>query len=165
MADRDVKMAEAGCKCITVLGVDFMSENVRAILDQADFKEEALDRDIDDHLQFVLGTESGMLTSIVAAVRGLLGSRESRCKIKVEIVFPVSSDSVSRTSVNGSRSLNSAIASDTQNLLLFPVWQTVKGAALFMEATRKLPDKLVHHTLHRRIPTTSVNKSIFRWKI
>ncbi|CAD5165675.1 unnamed protein product [Musa acuminata subsp. malaccensis] len=42
--------------------------------------QKALDRDIDDHLQFVLGTESGMLTSIVAAVRGLLGSRESRCK-------------------------------------------------------------------------------------
>ncbi|RWW70338.1 hypothetical protein BHE74_00021985 [Ensete ventricosum] len=32
-------MAEAGCEYITVLGVDFMSENVRAILDQADFKK------------------------------------------------------------------------------------------------------------------------------
>ncbi|RWW42490.1 hypothetical protein BHE74_00051975 [Ensete ventricosum] len=69
--------------------------------------QEALDRDVDDHLQFVLGTESGMVTSIVAGVRGLLGSRESRAKIKVEIVFPVSSDSVSRTSsVNGSQGLN-----------------------------------------------------------
>lgn len=35
MADRAVKMAEAGCKNIAVLGVDFMSENVRAILDRA----------------------------------------------------------------------------------------------------------------------------------
>ena len=39
MADRAVKMAEAGCKYIAVLGVDFMSENVGAILDQADFKK------------------------------------------------------------------------------------------------------------------------------
>ncbi|RRT44757.1 hypothetical protein B296_00048964 [Ensete ventricosum] len=39
MADRAVKMAEAGCEYITVLGVDFMSENIRAILDQADFKK------------------------------------------------------------------------------------------------------------------------------
>lgn len=39
MADSAVKMAEAGCKFITVLGVDFMSENVRAILDQAGFPE------------------------------------------------------------------------------------------------------------------------------
>ena len=35
MADKAVKMAEQGCKAIAVLGVDFMSENVRAILDEA----------------------------------------------------------------------------------------------------------------------------------
>lgn len=35
MADRAVTMADAGCRYITVLGVDFMSENVRAILDRA----------------------------------------------------------------------------------------------------------------------------------
>ncbi|KAF2282861.1 hypothetical protein GH714_043345 [Hevea brasiliensis] len=39
MADSAVKMAKDGCKFITVLGVDFMSENVRAILDQAGFEE------------------------------------------------------------------------------------------------------------------------------
>jgi hypothetical protein len=35
MADAAVRMAEAGCRSIAVLGVDFMSENVRAILDEA----------------------------------------------------------------------------------------------------------------------------------
>jgi quinolinate synthase len=35
MADAAVKMAQAGCTSIAVLGVDFMSENVRAILDEA----------------------------------------------------------------------------------------------------------------------------------
>ena len=35
MADSAVRMAEAGCKAVAVLGVDFMSENVRAILDEA----------------------------------------------------------------------------------------------------------------------------------
>lgn len=39
MADSAVQMAKDGCKFITVLGVDFMSENVRAILDQAGFNE------------------------------------------------------------------------------------------------------------------------------
>ncbi|CAL5443277.1 unnamed protein product [Camellia sinensis] len=40
MADSTVKMVKAGCQYITVLGVDFMSENVRAILYQAGFLEE-----------------------------------------------------------------------------------------------------------------------------
>lgn len=35
MADRAVKMVEEGCERVVVLGVDFMSENVRAILDEA----------------------------------------------------------------------------------------------------------------------------------
>eukprot|EP00878_Enallax_costatus_P017140 GHUV01017996.1.p1 GENE.GHUV01017996.1~~GHUV01017996.1.p1 ORF type:complete len:608 (+),score=183.54 GHUV01017996.1:527-2350(+) len=35
MADAAVSMAKAGCTSIAVLGVDFMSENVRAILDEA----------------------------------------------------------------------------------------------------------------------------------
>lgn len=38
MADAAVGMAEAGCRAIAVLGVDFMSENVRAILDAAGFE-------------------------------------------------------------------------------------------------------------------------------
>lgn len=37
MADAAVGMAEAGCAAVAVLGVDFMSENVRAILDAAGF--------------------------------------------------------------------------------------------------------------------------------
>ena len=35
MADHAVKMAESGVSSIVVLGVDFMSENVRAVLDAA----------------------------------------------------------------------------------------------------------------------------------
>jgi len=37
MADGAVAMADAGCETIAVLGVDFMSENVRAILDEAGY--------------------------------------------------------------------------------------------------------------------------------
>ena len=39
MADRAVKMVEEGCTTVAVLGVDFMSENVRAILDEAGHKD------------------------------------------------------------------------------------------------------------------------------
>ncbi|KAJ3671733.1 hypothetical protein LUZ60_007812 [Juncus effusus] len=67
--------------------------------------KEALERNVDEHLQFVLGTESGMITSIVATVCELLSSQSSDSpKVEVEIVFPVSSDSVS--DVNGSNGLN-----------------------------------------------------------
>ena len=42
MADKAVKMAEAGCTAIAVLGVDFMTENVRAILDEAGHQDVAV---------------------------------------------------------------------------------------------------------------------------
>ena len=35
MADRAITMVEEGCTTVAVLGVDFMSENVRAILNEA----------------------------------------------------------------------------------------------------------------------------------
>lgn len=45
MADAAVRMArEGGCSSIAVLGVDFMSENVRAILDEAGFQHVAVHR-------------------------------------------------------------------------------------------------------------------------
>lgn len=76
--------------------------------------QEALDRNVNDQLQFVLGTESGMITSIVAAVQHLLGSAKSSggAKINVEIVFPVSSDSITRTSTNSSPDQESVEAGD-----------------------------------------------------
>jgi len=50
---------------------------------------EALGRPHSEHLQFVLGTEAGMITSIVRKVQKLLQS-SSRRDVTVEIVFPVS---------------------------------------------------------------------------
>lgn len=44
MADSAVRMAEAGCTSVAVLGVDFMSENVRAILDEAGHADVAVSR-------------------------------------------------------------------------------------------------------------------------
>lgn len=37
MADRAVAFAKAGCRAVVVLGVDFMSENARAMLDEAGY--------------------------------------------------------------------------------------------------------------------------------
>jgi hypothetical protein len=50
MADRAVAMAEAGCMTICVLGVDFMSENVRAILDAAGHVDVAVYRMASDDI-------------------------------------------------------------------------------------------------------------------
>lgn len=44
MADRAVRMAEAGVRAVCVAGVDFMSENVRAVLDHAGFADVAVYR-------------------------------------------------------------------------------------------------------------------------
>lgn len=44
-------------------------------------------------LQFVLGTESGMVTSIVRKVQALIGA-SGRRDVTVEIVFPVSGDAI-----------------------------------------------------------------------
>lgn len=44
MADKACGMARAGCKAVCVLGVDFMSENVRAILDDAGHSDVAVFR-------------------------------------------------------------------------------------------------------------------------
>lgn len=79
--------------------LDFIKERV----------QEALNRNVNEHLQFVLGTESGMITSIVAAILHLLDSAKSseKAKVTVEIIFPVSSDSITRTSsTNSSSGLN-----------------------------------------------------------
>ncbi|KDP31015.1 hypothetical protein JCGZ_11391 [Jatropha curcas] len=94
------------------MGVVGSTQNILDFIKQR--VQEALDRNVNDHLQFVLGTESGMITSIVAAVQHLLGSAGSSAgaKINVEIVFPVSSDSITRTSSNSSPSLKSVTAGD-----------------------------------------------------
>ncbi|XP_031479478.1 quinolinate synthase, chloroplastic-like isoform X2 [Nymphaea colorata] len=98
--------------------LDFITERVK----------EALHRNVDDHLQFVLGTESGMVTSIVAAVRKLLASQKSSANINVEIVFPVSSDSVSRT--ESLPSSNGLSAGDLTSLSVVPGVAAGEGCSL-----------------------------------
>ncbi|KAK6924770.1 Quinolinate synthetase A [Dillenia turbinata] len=95
--------------------------------------QDALDRNHDDHLQFVLGTESGMVTSIVAALRSLLGSVKStsrKANIDVEIVFPVSSESLSRTSKSSSEALNFVEIGDSVKLPVVPGVASGEGCSI-----------------------------------
>ena len=39
MADAALRMVQSGCRAVCVLGVDFMSENVRAIMDEAGYND------------------------------------------------------------------------------------------------------------------------------
>jgi quinolinate synthase len=50
-------------------------------------------------LSFVLGTEAGMITSIVNQVRGRLRARRAagRSEVEVQIVFPVASEAIAQT--------------------------------------------------------------------
>ncbi|XP_010442500.1 PREDICTED: quinolinate synthase, chloroplastic [Camelina sativa] len=83
------------------MGVVGSTQNILDFIKQK--VQEAVDRNVDDHLQFVLGTESGMVTSIVAVIRSLLRS-SANSKVKVEVVFPVSSESMTKTSSDSSNS-------------------------------------------------------------
>ncbi|KAM7273422.1 hypothetical protein ACFE04_028086 [Oxalis oulophora] len=89
----------------------------------------AIDRGVNEHLQFVLGTESGMITSIVAAVRSLLKSSSSQAKVKVEIVFPVSSDSMTKTSTSSPSGQKSVTIGDV-TLPIVPGVATGEGCSI-----------------------------------
>ncbi|XP_057950662.1 quinolinate synthase, chloroplastic [Malania oleifera] len=113
------------------MGVVGSTQNILDFIKQR--VQEALDRNVSDHLQFVLGTESGMVTSIVAAVRRLLGSVDSssgRAKINVEIVFPVSFDSMTSTSRNSSPVLNPVEMGDFIKLPVIPGVATGEGCSI-----------------------------------
>ncbi|CAN6360718.1 unnamed protein product [Urochloa humidicola] len=113
------------------MGVVGSTQNILDFI--KDHLKEALDRNVDEHLQFVLGTESGMITSIVAAVRelfNLYSSSQESANIEVEIVFPVSSDAVSKTSVNGSHHPGSSVASDFNNLNVVPGVSSGEGCSI-----------------------------------
>ena len=57
---------------------------------------EATEREGAEVLRFVLGTESGMLTAIVRAVRDLL-AESGRDDLGVEIIFPVAQEAIAQT--------------------------------------------------------------------
>uniref|UniRef100_A0A0D6QTN3 Quinolinate synthase, chloroplastic n=2 Tax=Araucaria cunninghamii TaxID=56994 RepID=A0A0D6QTN3_ARACU len=80
------------------MGVVGSTQNILDFITQC--VQEAVNRNIDEHLQFVLGTESGMVTAIVTAVRNALKDVRS-ANIEVEIIFPVSLDSMSEAPSSG----------------------------------------------------------------
>jgi quinolinate synthase len=113
------------------MGVVGSTQNILDFI--KDHLKGALDRNVDEHLQFVLGTESEMITSIVAAVRELFDSYSSSqesANIQVEIVFPVSSDAVSKTSIKGSHHLSPSIANDLENLTVVPGVTSAEGCSI-----------------------------------
>ncbi|XP_027126515.1 quinolinate synthase, chloroplastic [Coffea arabica] len=113
------------------MGVVGSTKNILDFIKQK--LQEALNRNVDDHLQFVLGTESGMVTSIVAAVRQLLGSANSssdRGKVSVEIVFPVSSESVTRTASSSSVGLNLGDSRELMGVSVIPGVASGEGCSL-----------------------------------
>lgn len=83
---------EAGSRGAGVVGstsniLDFISSRL----------DEALERPFPERLRFVLGTETGMATSIVRRVQGML-AKAGRRDVEVEVIFPVSPDAITTTS-------------------------------------------------------------------
>lgn len=71
--------------------LDFIAEKV----------QEAQGRGFADRLQFVLGTESGMITSIVRKVQEILAADGAGPALEVEIVFPVASEAITTGGAGG----------------------------------------------------------------
>ena len=75
----------------------------------------ALEQPFPERLQFVLGTESGMITSIVRRVQGMLRAA-GRADVAVEIVFPVSAEAITTdkqagaAQVRGSTQMQGSVA-------------------------------------------------------
>ncbi|KAK8933305.1 hypothetical protein KSP39_PZI015670 [Platanthera zijinensis] len=112
------------------MGVVGSTQNILDFITQR--VQDTLNRDLDNHLQFILGTESGMITAIVTAVRRLLNSEKSSLKsskITVEIVFPVSADSLTRTSTNGYNELSVA-ADEFAKLAFIPGVASGEGCSI-----------------------------------
>jgi quinolinate synthase len=71
----------------------FITKKVRAATENASTEPQ--------RLKFILGTEAGMVTSIVAAVQDILESTGNK-SVEAEIIFPVSSEAVTVTESDGS---------------------------------------------------------------
>ncbi|KAL9235611.1 hypothetical protein vseg_010356 [Gypsophila vaccaria] len=113
------------------MGVVGSTKNILDFITQR--LEESLERNTDDHLQFILGTESGMITAIVAAVREMFNSAKpssGRADIKVEIVFPVSSDSVTKTNQGTHNNSNPSGFDDQLNLSVVPGVTSGEGCSI-----------------------------------
>jgi quinolinate synthase len=112
------------------MGVVGSTQNILDFITQ--HVQEAVSRDIDGRLQFVLGTESGMVTSIVSAIRNALTTGKSdgaRANIEVEIIFPVSSDSISKTS-SSSGDLEPDNRTNFTNLSIVPGVSSGEGCSI-----------------------------------
>lgn len=111
------------------MGVVGSTQNILDFITQ--HVQEAVNHDFDDKIQFVLGTEAGMVTAIVGAVRKILidgRSKGSEAKIEVEIVFPVSSDSIS--TVSSSSMSHSAPKRKLSNLSVVPGVSSGEGCSV-----------------------------------
>ena len=73
------------------MGVVGSTQNILDFI--AEKLDEALARPIPERLKVVLGTETGMVTSIVRKVQGML-KEAGRDDVEVEIIFPVNSEAV-----------------------------------------------------------------------
>lgn len=81
MADRAVEMARAGAKTIVVLGVDFMSENVRAMLDASGFADVPVYRVADKAIGCSLAENAE------APAYGAYLTRASQTPISLHVVY------------------------------------------------------------------------------
>ena len=72
--------------------------------------KEAAEKGENKRLKFILGTEAGMVTSIVRCVQEILGSSSSK-GVEAEIIFPVSSEAVMGVENDGSDSSSSSSSS------------------------------------------------------
>jgi quinolinate synthase len=80
----------AMAKSLEGKGVTGSTSNILQFI--SDKVEEAAKNGSTDRLKFILGTEAGMVTSIVKSVQDILAAHQS--EVEAEIIFPVASEAV-----------------------------------------------------------------------
>ena len=120
--------------------------------------KEAMARNFDEKLQFILGTESGMVTAIVGAVqklliKGKLDGKES--KINVEIVFPVSSEAISEVPISSSSSSSQDVSS-LAKLAIVPGVSSGEGCSI-SGGCASCPYMKVNHKILRSFYSNSAS--------
>lgn len=94
--------------------------------------QEGIQRGFDDRLQFVLGTEAGMITAIVQQVKGQLADAHAEgltANLEVEIVFPVSGSAISTTDNNSSLGNREKFLGELAELAIVPGVSSGEGCS------------------------------------
>jgi quinolinate synthase len=170
MADKAVEMVEKGARRIVVLGVDFMAENARAMLDAAGHRDVPVYRVVAEPIGCSLATaaESPAYAAFLAeaartprSLHVVYINTSLRTKARAEAVLPT----IACTSSNVVKTILTAFAEDPEGHVWFgPDTYMGENLARMLERYAELPDAQIRslHPAHDRASLRAA-RARFHW--